>query len=384
MARKRLSALSIPKLSPGDWHDTIVPGLILRVGANRSTWTYRYSAGGRKLRLTLGYHPAMGLASAREACRKASERIDAGAMPTAPMPHPRSADALTLGSLLDRYEALRTREGRRIKTLPEQMRLLRRGLGPYLSLPAREFAKSDLRAARDALVEAGAVFAGNRLIAYLSPALAWAAREDLISANFAGAVRKAPEQKRSRVLTKKEIAAIWKACDKLGASEAAQNFGRMVRFLLMTAQRRGEVASLRHGDILNDTWRQVDNKSSRPHSIPLPSLAIGLVGQGTAQQLVFPGRSGGKISGFSKLKAELDRASGVSGWRLHDLRRTAATHLQELGIRHEIISAILNHSLPGVGAVYLRSELEAQKAEALQIWSAALAKIVRPRTLIAS
>ena len=85
MARKKLSALSIKKLSPGDWHDVIVPGLILRVGAKRQTWTYRYSAGGKKLRLTLGYHPVMGLAEAREACRKASERIDSGAMPAAPV-----------------------------------------------------------------------------------------------------------------------------------------------------------------------------------------------------------------------------------------------------------------------------------------------------------
>ena len=73
-------------------------------------------------------------------------------------------DALTLGALLDRYEALRTREGKRIRTLPEAMRLLRRSLGPYLSLPAGEFSKADLRAARDAMVEADAVFAGNRML----------------------------------------------------------------------------------------------------------------------------------------------------------------------------------------------------------------------------
>ena len=60
MARKKLSALSIPTLSPGDWHDIVVPGLILRVGTNRKTWTYRTSAGGRKLRVPLGYYPCGG------------------------------------------------------------------------------------------------------------------------------------------------------------------------------------------------------------------------------------------------------------------------------------------------------------------------------------
>jgi Arm DNA-binding domain len=145
MARKKLSALSIRTLPPGNWPDVVGPGLALRVGANRKTWTYRYRAGGRKLRLALGYHPIMGLAEAREAARKASERIDGGAMPAAPAPHPRSPDALNLGTLLDRYEGMRTREGQRIKSLPKAMRQLRLHLKPWLGLPAAEFTKADLR-----------------------------------------------------------------------------------------------------------------------------------------------------------------------------------------------------------------------------------------------
>jgi integrase len=72
----------------------------------------------------------------------------------------------------------------------------------------------------------------------------------------------------------------------------------------------------------------------------------------------------------------LDEASGVEGWRVHDLRRTAASQMQDLSIRNEIVQSILNHSLPGVAGVYLRSELEQQKAEALATWAAALTKIV--------
>jgi integrase len=81
-------------------------------------------------------------------------------------------------------------------------------------------------------------------------------------------------------LSKPEIRAIWKACRDLGPHEVAKNYGRMVRFLLLTAQRRDEAASLKFGDILDGTWRQVENKASRPHSIPLPPLARALVGQG--------------------------------------------------------------------------------------------------------
>ena len=73
----------------------------------------------------------------------------------------------------------------------------------------------------------------------------------------------------------------------------------------------------------------------------------------------------------------------MTDWRLHDLRRTAATNMQELGIRNEVVQSILNHAVPGVGGVYLRSELEKQKAEALTMWASALVRIVKPAREIA-
>ncbi|MDF0523161.1 integrase family protein [Bradyrhizobium yuanmingense] len=383
MPKKRLTALAIPTLASGEWYDQGVAGLILRVGKRRRSWQFRYHAGGSYHRKPLGHFPAMELAEAREAARKLIDRIDRGVPPEAPAPHPRASSALTLGGLFDRYETLRKREGKKIKTLDEAMRLLRRNLASYLSLPAHQFSKADLRAARDAMVDADAMIAGNRLLQRLGPVLRWAAQEDLIPANFVPDIRRAPEQKRSRVLTKKEIGAIWKACGgNLGTRDAAKNFGRMVRFLLVTAQRRDEAASLRHGHILDGTWRQATNKSDRPHTLKLPPLALTLVGQGAAQEYVFAG-SNGKISGFSKLKTALDKASGVSNWRLHDLRRTAATNMQELGIPNHIVQSVLNHSLPGVGGVYLRSELEEQKAEALATWATAVTQIVGKGRVVA-
>ena len=287
-------------------------------------------------------------------------------------------------SLLDRYEAMRVREGQRIKALPKAMRLLRLHLKPYLGLPAdRVLQGRSARGARQP--DRGRHRHRGQPHARLArpgDALGERGRFDP-ETNIVPAIRRTPETKRERVLTKKEIAAIWKACDKLGPHEVAINYGRMVRFLLVTAQRRDEAASLKFGDILDGTWRQIENKASRPHSLPLPPLAWTLVGKGDARDYVFGGRLG-KIGGFSRLKGMLDKASGVSDWRLHDLRRTAATNMQELGIRDDMVQAVLNHSLQGVAAVYLRCELEKQKAEALATWAVALAKIVRPMTLVAS
>jgi integrase len=371
--KKLLSALAVPKLGTGEYWDPLIPGLALRVGARRRTWTLRHRVGGRHRRDILGYFPTLSLADARTAAGKLLERVEAGAAPLPPPVHPRSA--LTLGALIDRYEALRQREGHRIKQLAPSMRALRVGLADCLSLPAAQFSKADLRAARDAIADRGTLIAANRLLGYLGPVFKWAAQEDLIPTNFVRDLRRAPERKRSHVLSDKEIAGVWHACDRRGQWPAAKAYGRLVRFLLCTAQRRDEAASLKHGDILDGTWKQADNKADRPHSLKLPRLALDLVGMGQAQDLVFGGARGGKLAGFSKLKTTIDREARVSGWRLHDLRRTAATRMQALGIRNEIIQLILNHAVPGVGGVYLRATLEKEKAEALRIWAAELERI---------
>jgi integrase len=382
MPTKKLSALSIATLAPGEWYDAVLPGLILRVGAKRRTWQFRYRAGGSYHRKPLGHFPAMELGEARAAGRKLIERVDSGAPAAEPTPHPRSASALTLGALLDRYEEMRTREGQRIKALPKAMRQLRLHLKPWLGLPAAEFTKADLRTMRDKLIDAGTATAANRTLASLGPVMRWGSEEDLIPHNIVPAVRRSAEAKRERVLTKKEIVAIWRACENFGDHEPARNYARMIRFLLVTAQRRDEAASLRHGDILDGTWHQTENKASRAHSLPLPPLALTLVGRGDARDYAFAGRLG-KLAGYSRLKRQLDQASGVHDWRLHDLRRSAASGMQDLGIRNEIVQAVLNHAVPGVGGVYLRSELEKQKAEALAIWAVALSRIVRPALVVA-
>lgn len=306
---------------------------------------------------------------ARERAREALSRFERGAPAPAPVPHPRSA--LTLGALLDRYESTRLREGPRTKSLPQAMRMLRGGLFAYLNLPAASFTKADVRAARDALTERGLTRQPAKLVAALGTALQWAAHEDLIEHNVALAVRKPPAVKRSRVLTQGELAAIWHACAALGG------YGRLVRFLALTGQQRGEAAGLRHGDILDRTWRQSadSNKAQRAHAVPLSSFALELVGQGEPQEHVFREARGGPIHAFGRRKRALDMASGVTGWRLHDLRRTAASGMQDVGIRPDVIGAVLNHTVPGVGGIYMRSELEVAKRDALSRWATEVERI---------
>jgi integrase len=378
MPIKKLTAIALPSLPPGEYWDAIVPGLILRVGARRRTWQYRVRVGGRYDRRPLGHFPGVGLTEARDAARSLVDRLDSGAPPAPPPQHPRSAAALTLGGLIDRYEKMRQRERTRVKTLPAAMTVLRRCLKPWLDLPAAQFTKADLRAARDIVAERDATVQANRLLGYVGPVLRWAAGDDLIPVNFTPDIRRSSEEKRKRKLSQKEITAIWRACKEFEHSSAARSFSRLVRFLLVTAQRRDEGASLRHRDIVKGIWRQEQNKSDRPHELRLPKLALSLIGEGDPDELMFAGRGGGKISGWSKLKLALDKASGVTGWRLHDLRRTAASGMQEAGAANSVVQLVLNHAIPGVGAVYLHAQLEKEKAEALEAWSQALIRIVEP------
>ena len=272
---------------------------------------------------------------------------------------------------------MRLRERARVKSLPAAMVTVRRFLKPWLDAPAAQFTKSDLRAARSAVAERGKTVQANRLLGYVGPVLRWAAQEDLIPVNFTSDIRRSPERSRKRKLSNEEIAAIWRACEGLSG------FGRLVRFLLVTAQRRDEGASLRHRDIIAGVWLQQQNKSDRPLELILPKLALSLIGDGAPDELVFAGRGGAKISGFSKLKTALDKASGVTDWRLHDLRRTAASGMQTSGVANHIVQAVLNHAVPGVGAIYLHAELEEEKGEALAAWARALARIVSPMRVVA-
>ena len=365
-------------MEEGNYTDMICPGLNLRVGTTRKTWSVYHRTGGRLKQSKLGYFPAMALADARKAARELVERLAAGAPPLPPEPHPSAS--LTLGGLIDRYQAHRRRKGGRgTKSLAQSIRVVRNGLKDYLALPAASFSKHDLRVARD-VIAARAPTAANRTQAYLSPILRWAEAEDLIPYDFSRAViRVGREVKRNRILSHHEIKAVWAACDKLDDTIEQRSYARLVRFLLLTGQRRGEAAGLQHGHVFGGVWRQSadSHKAGREHKLRLPLQALGLLGIGTAHQWCFPGATGGPITGaWTRLKAELDRLSGVQCWRLHDLRRTFASGLQELSVDYWTIEALLNHSLPGVAGVYVRAELDVARASALRLWAVEIERIV--------
>jgi integrase len=179
---------------------------------------------------------------------------------------------------------------------------------------------------------------------------------------------------RDRVLNDTEIKALWQALLHI-----PYPFGPFTHLLLLTAQRRDEVANMRWSEIDGDLWTipRERYKNGRANTVPLtePVQSI-LAALPRSGEYVFTTTGHTPISGFSKAKAAIDRASGVMGWRLHDLRRTARSLMSRAGISSEIAERVLGHAIPGVAGVYDRHGYVPEKRDALQRLAAEIARLV--------
>jgi integrase len=198
-----------------------------------------------------------------------------------------------------------------------------------------------------------------------------------------GASRIAPGVKpRERTLSDAELIAVLRAADTLTPKPRA-----FVWLLATTGARLNEAAGITVGEIdfAAGVWRLPPEraKNNRPHMMPLPAALLtelrGLVPAGVGDRYRLLGAvPGGALSGFSKLKRQLDDRSGVRGWRFHDLRRVVRSALSLLGIASDVAELCLNHTLRGLRAVYDRHSFEQETLAALQLWQSRLAELAAP------
>jgi integrase len=236
----------------------------------------------------------------------------------------------------------------------------------------------DGRTIRMAVTKLGAKPPSIRyFLAVASRFFAWTTANGLTSTNpVAGIERPRPSRPKERVLSLDEVAAIWKACDRLGMPH--RNF---IRFTLMTGARREEAARM--------TWSEIDlaegiwslpslrSKNRNAHRVFLNDLALETLRElplGQPSQLVFPtGNMGSPISGFSWLVRTVSKASGVEDWALHDFRRTLVSRLAEHGVSLQVADRLLNHaaskSAGGVLGIYQKFDLWPERVRALELWS---------------
>jgi len=221
---------------------------------------------------------------------------------------------------------------------------------------------------------------GRAIFAVLSILFRWLVQHRRIDRNpCAGVHRPAAASARDRVLSDTEIVKFWAAADSVG-----EPFGPLLKLLLLTGCRLNEVAGMRRTELSEDgaTWDipGARTKNRRPHRVPLAPLAQKILADVTGKgELVFTTNGRTPVSGWSKLKKRLDAAMGIPAWRLHDVRRTTATGMAEIGIPPHIVEATLNHisgAKAGVAGVYNRAAYLPERKAALERWAKHVAGLV--------
>ena len=369
-------------------------GLGVRVtAAGSKTYLAQYALGGIKRRVPLGSCSAISLAKAREAAQKimgekadgrdpATERKEKALEAKRKAAH----EALTLAALIEQWAALRLAE-KRARYAVEAVRALRYAFTKHLDAPATDLDRAAVVRVLDRLAKDGHAAMGSRTAAYGRACYQWAVKRGSLTVNPFTNLPVAAVAKRERVLTDDELRSIWQA------SAGPSAFNAIVRMLILTGQRRDEVAGMAWDELSPDlsTWTVTADraKNGAAHIVPLSPQAQAILRAaprferkpGNTPDLVLPGHRG-PFNGFSKAKAALDEASGVKDWRLHDLRRTMATGLQKLGVRLEVTEAVLNHvsgSRAGIVGIYQRHTWADEKRAALNAWGEHVAAIVEGR-----
>ena len=264
-------------------------------------------------------------------------------------------------------------------TLEEVTRYLNKTWKPLHGMAVASITRAIVAAELRRIAKECGPFAADRARSALSSFFAWLIGEGQCEANPVIGTNKAGNgnQRRDRVLSDAEVVKIWNGADP------ATDFGKIVRLLFATACRRNEIGGLRGAEIaLGDSLISLPGsrtKNGLPHDVPLSGLAKGVVEslelEGDEDGCVF-GKRGTGFSGWSKSKAELDAALKINKpWTLHDIRRTVATRMGDLGVQPHIVEAVLNHisgHKRGVAGTYNRSTYAQEKRMALDTWAAHL------------
>ncbi len=343
----------------------------------RRSFFVRYRQNGRRRRVTLGRHPDLSLADARDLAKGVLGAVATGGDPAAEAKADRAGDSF--GELADLYLERHARANKAPKSVREDERQIEKDLRPaWGRRKAADITRSDVLHLLDRIVDRGAPVMANRTLALVSRIYTFGVERGVVEVNPAYRVKPPTrERSRQRVMTNVEIKRFWNALDRL-----TPLMGATFRLRLLTAQRGIEVLSMRQEAIDGSWWTipaQV-SKTGESHRVPLSPSAMGILREIEPLArggFVFPSQRGGHIAFISKAAARLRERAKLEDWHPHDLRRTAATKMTgELGISRFVVGRILNHADGGITHVYDRSAYEAEKRDALDAWDKLVEEIL--------
>ena len=359
--------------------DDDLPGFGFRLrlsagGKVLKSWVIQFKRSGISRRITLGSALVLGVEAARTQAKKLLGRVAIGEDPAADRRDRRAKDALTMRSQVTEFLAAKEKT-LAPRTLGESTRYLTdpKYFGPLHNMALDRITLRDV-AARIVVIQrergnATATSARGALVGFFS----WCMRMGLTAANpTIGSIN--PETKpRERVLSGDELAAIWNACGD-------DHYGKIVRLLICLGARRQEIGGIAWPELDLDspqpswTLPAARSKNGKAHTLPLMPMALAIirsVPRLVSRDLLFGTSADYGFSSWHKGKAALDGSANVSDWVVHDLRRSVATGLADIGVAPHIIEAILNHQSghkAGPAGIYNRSSYEREVRNALALW----------------
>jgi len=386
--RHRLTAAFVTNAAPvadrdrAIFWDTTMPGFGLMVTRNGArSYVVQYRAHGRSRRLTLDAG-ALSLDAARREARKHMGEVAKGGDPLTERRRELAAASDTLRAVAEAYFR---REGKKIRTMDERRRTLERLVLPSLGArPIEDVGRADIVRLLDKIEDSSGPVMADRTLAYLRKVMNWhATRSDTFRSPIVrGMARTKPaERARDRILTDDEIRRLWRATEA-----RPEPFASRVRFLLLTGCRRGEALYMTRGEFNGRDWLipAARHKSKREFLLPFSKAAASVlaampvIGPGDGYLFTLNGKT--PIGAESKAKARLDKASGVTGWTLHDLRRTARSLMSRVGVPTDHAERAIGHVIPGVRQVYDRHSFKREKQAALEALAKEIAAIVGPQS----
>jgi integrase len=389
LTTKSTAGLTLPAgKSDVIYFDEVIGGFGLRLRSGGSaTWIFQYSLGRSTRRIVIGKAAVITADKAREHAADLHAKVRLGGDPAADKRTARAKAAETLGAVADSYLDHQQKELR-----PSSFKgicyHLRKRAAPLRGMPIGAIDRGTVAAWLANIAKSTGPANTNRARSTLSAMFVWAMKEGRAEHNPVVNTNVRTETPRDRILTDSEIAAIWGA---LGEDVHST----VVKLLLLTGQRKSEIADLK--------WDEIDfvkgiislpgerTKNGKPHEVPMSGAVSDLLeSQPKISDWVF-GRPDGRRLAYNwteakeRIDARITVATGkaLPHWVFHDLRRTCATRMADLGVLPHVVESVLNHvsgHKAGVAGIYNRSSYLPEKAQALALWADHITAIVDGRS----
>ena len=381
---KKLTAKTIESLRPGPQRREISDGgsglfLVLQPSGAKS-WAVRFRYAGRPTKLTLGSWPTLTLAAARKGAADTlhdlANGIDPSATRKAAKQKAAESEANTVAAICNEFLQ---RESKRLRTIDQRERILRRLVYPAIgNRPVESLKRSEIARLLDRIEDSSGPRMADVTLAVLRRVFHWHAlrSDEFRSPIVRGMGRQSPaDHRRARILDDDELRRLWVA------TADRQRFSNLIRFLLLTTARRGEAAEMRWDEVTGGIWTLPASRSKTKTEVvrPLSRAAQAvLAAQPRITEWVFTTARTGPLKSFSESKAKLDGVAGLSGYRLHDLRRTSRSLLSRAQVNPDIAERCLGHALPAIRATYDRHRYLDEMAHAFEALATLIERITNP------